>query len=118
LKIVEEESKDISGTDSPLTAGFRAQVKALADKVISKEADLTKFDADVGDGDLGIGAARACSMVLKELNNLNFENDLKGAVLRLGDVFSDGFGGSSGPLWGGFISAAASALPAKLVDAT
>lgn len=101
-----------------MTAGFRAQLKALAEKVISKEAELTKFDADVGDGDLGIGAARACTLVLKSLNNLDFENDLKGAVLRLGDVFSDGFGGSSGPLWGGFISSAASALPAKLADAS
>ena len=81
--------------------------------ITSKEAELTKYDADVGDGDLGIGAARACSLVQKELNSLNFKDDLKGAVLKLADVFSDGFGGSSGPLWGSFIAAGASALPLK-----
>ena len=41
------------------------------------------------------------------LNNLDFENDLKNSILKLSDVFSDGFGGSSGPLWGAFISTGA-----------
>jgi hypothetical protein len=34
------------------------------------------MDADVGDGDLGIGASRAASQVLKILNNLDFDNNL------------------------------------------
>ena len=74
------------------------------------------MDADVGDGDLGIGAKRASELVLKKLDNLDFEHDLKGALLRVADIWSDGFGGSSGPLWGAFISAAASKLPQNFID--
>lgn len=36
----------------------------------------------------------------------------------MADLWSDGFGGSSGPLWGSFISAAAGKLPAKLDNAS
>lgn len=75
------------------------------------------MDADVGDGDLGIGAARASNQVLKILNNLDLQNDLRGAAIALSDTFSDGFGGSSGPLWGAFISSGATKLPKKLSEA-
>lgn len=85
--------------------------------MIEKEPELTKMDADVGDADLGIGAARAAKNVLENLNFLDLQDDLKGSVLKIADLWSDGFGGSSGPLWGSFISAAAGKLPAKLDEA-
>ena len=74
------------------------------------------MDADVGDGDLGIGASRAANKALKILNNLDFENNLKNSILKLSDVFSDGFGGSSGPLWGAFFSTGASQLNSSKLD--
>ena len=40
------------------------------------------------------------------------------ALICIGDVFSDGFGGSSGPLWGVFISQGATKLKPKLADNT
>ena len=39
------------------------------------------------------------------------------AVMKFADKWSDGFGGSSGPLWGAFICHAATKLPKKLADA-
>merc|ERR1740117_117259 len=36
--------------------------------------------------------------------------------MKFADKWSDGFGGSSGPLWGAFICSAATQLPSKLVD--
>ena len=50
------------------------------------------------------------------MNNLDFENDLKNSILKLSDVFSDGFGGSSGPLWGAFFSTGASKLNSSKFD--
>ena len=37
--------------------------------------------------------------------------------MKFADKWSDGFGGSSGPLWGAFICHAATKLPSKLADA-
>jgi hypothetical protein len=34
-------------------------IRNTLNKIIEMEKDLTKMDADVGDGDLGIGASRA-----------------------------------------------------------
>ena len=50
------------------------------------------------------------------MNYLDFENDLKNSILKLSDVFSDGFGGSSGPLWGAFFSTGASVLNSSKFD--
>lgn len=49
---------------------FRAGMQYLFEKIIENEQFLTKCDADVGDGDLGIGAARASNQCLKILNSL------------------------------------------------
>ena len=38
--------------------------------------------------------------------------------MKFADKWSDGFGGSSGPLWGAFLCKAATKLPLKLIDAT
>ena len=72
--------------------------------MIANEAALTKYDSDVGDGDLGTGATRAAKSVLGVLNNQNLMSDLQKSMINISDTFSDGFGGSSGPLWGVFLS--------------
>lgn len=66
------EAKDMSATDDDLTKKFRAHVKTVLEKIVSEEPMLTKMDADVGDGDLGIGAARASKNCLEILNTLDF----------------------------------------------
>ena len=35
-------------------------------------------------------------------------------MIQFSDIFSDGFGGSSGPLWGAFISKGATCLEDQL----
>lgn len=90
----------------------------MLDKVIGNEAAFTKQDSDVGDGDLGTGATRGAKAVLDHLNGCDFKDNLPKSVIDLSDVFSDGFGGSSGPLWGAFLSQGATKLNAKLADNT
>jgi len=66
------DAKDISGADDDMTKKFRTHIKKVLEKIISEEPVLTKMDADVGDGDLGIGAARASKNCLEILNTLDF----------------------------------------------
>ena len=51
--------------------------------MIANEAALTKYDADVGDGDLGTGATRAAKTVLGILNNQNLMNDFHNIKMLL-----------------------------------
>lgn len=99
-----------------LQKNFRARIRSVLNLIISNENKLTEMDAKVGDGDLGIGAARASKLVLAILNNLDFQNNLSASIMKMSDVWSDGFGGSSGPLWGSFFSSAAAKLNAKLEE--
>jgi len=101
-----------------VTKKFRAHVKSVLESIISNEQSLTQMDAAVGDGDLGIGATRSGKLVLAIINNLDFQNNLSGSVMKMSDVWSDGFGGSSGPLWGSFFSRAAAKLSTKLAENT
>jgi len=101
-----------------VTKIFRLRIRSVLNRIISNENKLTEMDAKVGDGDLGIGAARASKLVLAILNNLDFQNNLSASIMKMSDVWSDGFGGSSGPLWGSFFSSAAAKLNAKLEENT
>ena len=88
----------------------------MLESIINDEKTLTAMDAEVGDGDLGTGAARAGKQVLEIINNLDFQNNLGSSVMKMSEVWSDGFGGSSGPLWGSFFSSAAPKLSAKFSE--
>lgn len=105
-------------TDDELTKNFRARVRSVLERIISNEQSLTEMDAKVGDGDLGIGAARASKLVLAILDKLDLQNNLAASMMKMSDVWSDGFGGSSGPLWGSFLSKAAANLTANLAMMT
>ena len=117
-KIVSQKvQQDCTDKDGDKAKWLRASIAAVMEKVIAAEPALTKMDGDVGDADLGIGATRAAKNVLENLKFLNLQEDLKGATFELADLRSDGFGGSSGPLWGSFIAAAAGKLPTKINEA-
>mmetsp|Transcript_45768 Transcript_45768/g.38554 ORF Transcript_45768/g.38554 Transcript_45768/m.38554 type:complete len:84 (+) Transcript_45768:1244-1495(+) len=76
------------------------------------------MDALVGDGDIGIGASRASKMVLANIDKLDFQNNLAQSVVKISDLWSDGFGGSSGPLWNSFLTSASTMLKASLAENT
>lgn len=62
------------------------------------------MDSKVGDGDLGEGVNRAAKSILPLLDCLDFDNNFSNSIIKLADVFSDSFAGTSGPLWGVFLS--------------
>jgi len=104
--------------DTDQVKKFRDGIKAIFGKIIEQADELTKQDSEVGDGDLGIGASRASKNSMEIVDHLDLEKDLQKSLIEIGDVFSDGFGGSSGPMWGVFISKGASVLKPNLSENT
>ena len=68
------------------------------------------MDADVGDGDTGSGVSRACKEILLNLRCLDFSFNLKSCAVALGEIIANSFGGTSGPLYGSFLSNASLVL--------
>ena len=102
-----DEGKDVGKAELGATAAkaesaaallLRTRLKCALEAVAAAEKQLNAFDAAVGDGDIGTGAARAARRALSRLPEMDFENDLKGAVQLLSDVSSDAFGGTFGEL--------------------
>ncbi len=68
------------------------------------------MDSAVGDGDMGLGATRAAKALLLLLPSLDTDTRFSSSLVAIADLVSDSFAGTSGPLWGVFLSEAASQL--------
>ena len=79
-------------------------------QVVANEDSFNQMDSAVGDGDMGLGATRAAQAVLSTLPSLDTDLSLSTSLVALADLVSDSFAGTSGPLWGVFLSQAASCL--------
>lgn len=69
--VAQEALVDCTGKDGDSAKNLRAKIQVVLEKVIAAEPELTKMDADVGDADLGIGAARAAKNILENLKYLD-----------------------------------------------
>jgi dihydroxyacetone kinase len=92
-------------------------------KLIACEAEVTKYDTIVGDGDCGIGLKRGAEAVLKELDNGNLSDDACLLVGRIIPVIENTMDGTSGAIYAIFLNALAHGLreqdssSSKTVDA-
>jgi len=74
-------------------------------RVISSEAEITRYDTIVGDGDCGVGLKRGAEGILKYLNSGEISDD---AVLNLSNivqVVEKTMDGTSGALYAIFLNA-------------
>lgn len=84
---------------------------------LSKEESLyNQLDAEVGDGDLGSGVARASNNALKNIDFFPFDKDVVVSLQELGGLMAHSFGGTSGPLYGFFLIRGATQLRKSLED--
>jgi len=90
--------------------------KHIFENLVDKEAYFNQLDANVGDGDLGIGVSRASATILKILDYLPFEDNLVKTFKIIGELVAASFGGSSGPLYGIFLVRGSQKLAEKLAD--
>jgi dihydroxyacetone kinase len=87
----------------------KALAKAL-DKVIAAEADITKYDTVVGDGDCGIGLKRGAEGIKKYLDSNAEQNDAALFVDGIVEVVESDMDGTSGALYAIFLNALAYGL--------
>lgn len=85
----------------------------LCNYLIEKSDFLNHLDKEVADGDLGIGVEKGCSSILKNLQFLNFEENLKSAMKQIGNLIACNYGGTSGPLFASFLIKGAESLLEK-----
>ena len=93
---------------------FKKVLRYMFEKLVTKEGYFNQLDANVGDGDLGIGVSRASSNLLKILDYLPFDENLSKTINIIGETVAGSFGGSSGPLYGVFLVRGSKKLAQKL----
>jgi len=76
---------------------------SLCHSLINQCDYLNHLDKEVADGDLGIGIEKGCSIILTNINFLNFEENLKTSFKKIGDFIATNCGGTSGPLIASFL---------------
>ncbi|CAG8075177.1 unnamed protein product [Penicillium salamii] len=85
------------------------------ERVIRAEADVTRYDTIVGDGDCGIGLKRGAEAILALLNNTSapITSDLLSTVARIVTVVENVMDGTSGAIYAIFLNALAHGLRAQ-----
>src|SRR6201994_126265 len=91
---------------------LKSLVKAAAEQVIAKSAELTALDQAIGDGDHGANMKRGFEAVLGRLDAISALPPAE-ALKTIGKTLVMTVGGASGPLYGSFFLAAGDALATK-----
>ncbi len=98
-----------SGLKSNAETSTKALTEALQ-QVIAAEADITKYDTVVGDGDCGVGLKRGAEAILKMLADSKLSGDTVADVSKIAQVVENNMDGTSGALYAIFLNALVHAL--------
>ncbi|KAJ5932470.1 hypothetical protein N7516_006959 [Penicillium verrucosum] len=84
-------------------------------RVIKAEAEVTRYDTIVGDGDCGIGLKRGAEAIQSLLTNATppLTNDVVGTVARIVTIVENVMDGTSGAIYAIFLNALAHGLLAQ-----
>ncbi|KAL7271832.1 dihydroxyacetone kinase Dak1 [Rhizina undulata] len=93
---------DVNKFSKILTSGLK--------KVIAAEAEITKYDELVGDGDCGIGLKRGAEAVLQYIQDGKLDADAVVAVANIADVIEESMDGTSGAIYSIFVNSLVKAL--------
>ncbi|KAK5078555.1 dihydroxyacetone kinase Dak1 [Lithohypha guttulata] len=85
-------------------------LKAGLQRMAAAEADVTRYDTIVGDGDCGIGLKRGAEAVVKELDGGNLPNDAVAFLNKIIPVVENTMDGTSGAIYAIFLNALAFGL--------
>ncbi|PMD59246.1 dihydroxyacetone kinase [Hyaloscypha bicolor E] len=81
------------------TEAFKTALTGGLERVIAAEADVTKFDTAVGDGDCGIGLKRGAEAVLKLLSTTQLTGDAVLDLSKVVQVVENTMDGTSGAIY-------------------
>jgi triose/dihydroxyacetone kinase / FAD-AMP lyase (cyclizing) len=73
-------------------------LEAACRSMVRAEAELTRMDMAVGDGDIGRSLAKGAQAVLAQLDRLSVLDD-RAMLAGMADIIRDNVGGTSGPLY-------------------
>ncbi|KAL8371793.1 hypothetical protein RB595_001540 [Gaeumannomyces hyphopodioides] len=106
-----DEQKEVqpSGLKMDAAAAQKALTAAL-ERVISVEAEVTKYDTVVGDGDCGIGLKRGAEAVLQHLASKSLSGDAAVDVANIVAIVEKSMDGTSGALYAIYLNALVRAL--------
>jgi phosphoenolpyruvate---glycerone phosphotransferase subunit DhaL len=100
-----------AGADGSFDAGFfRDWIDRAAAAVEARRDDLTRLDAEIGDGDHGANLARGFAAVQRALDSAHPETPATVLVLT-GTTLISKVGGASGPLYGTAFRRAGQSFP-------
>ena len=85
-------------------------LKAGLDRMIACEAEVTRYDTIVGDGDCGIGLKRGAEAVLKDLGSGDNPTDAVAFVNKIVPVVETTMDGTSGAIYAIFLNALAAGV--------
>jgi dihydroxyacetone kinase len=88
----------------------RAALATMRDVVLANEGELGRIDAVAGDGDHGVGMARGSRAACAAAEAVPGDAGVGTVLAAAADAFSDRAGGTSGILWGIFLSAIGASL--------
>ena len=97
------------GTDLDLVnpATMRKALESGLKRVIAAEADVTRFDTIVGDGDCGVGLKRGAEGLLRMLEGDNLSDDAVVNMARIVPIIETTMDGTSGALYAIFLNSLA-----------
>jgi triose/dihydroxyacetone kinase / FAD-AMP lyase (cyclizing) len=96
---------------APDPTGFVEAIRRAAQAIIQHEAELTRLDNIVGDGDAGLTHKAGAEHILRAVQNGDIDgNDVIGSVTRIAQAAGKGMDGTSGALYSIFFSALAQGL--------
>ena len=88
-------------------AKLETYLEPALEKLIAAEAEITKYDSVVGDGDCGIGLKRGAEAILKVLPTISSE-DAAVAFAKIVSTVEKNMDGTSGALYAIFLNSLAS----------
>jgi len=106
---VTDQSLDGPEWSEELSHVLAATIRTACEALLANEAELTRLDSIVGDGDIGISLARGARAVLETLPSLPLDRPSV-ALHRLSMLLRQVLGGTSGPLYAMFLLRMANSL--------
>jgi len=105
------DTADTSTSNLTLDPALASKVlKSGLQRMIAAEADVTRYDSIVGDGDCGIGLKRGAEAVTKVLDSGNLPTDAVGFLNKIIPVVENTMDGTSGAIYAIFLNALAYGL--------
>lgn len=101
---------------------LKSSLRSGLDKLISCEAEVTRYDSIVGDGDCGVGLKRGAEGIIRYLEEDDVTADALSSLSAIANIVESTMDGTSGALYAIFLNALAANIrkqdSANLTDLT